>query len=255
MLDFAKHGTSPVPRSVFDYIGPQASRFGGSQWPVSFRAVPETVSLLFAASRDYFEEIENELVRPSSNPLVSRRTGTLRPYAQASFMLPLLAVKTSQVIESLLFSASSSVARTKWLLSGHVEGIPVDGQADCNDVAFIQWPKLMQAMVEEMRLLLGRSLYASGGDTSFGVEDLWSYGVYNLDRLSKGMELSERIHALAIRLKVRVGDRFSRDTGLDEEVMAICRSGSGPAAEAAGLVQHYSGPSALWLRDAVFHGV
>src|SRR5690606_4985656 len=116
-----------------------------------------------------------------------------RPYSQASFLLPILTVRTSAVLEALLFSASAELGRVKWLVGGTVDGIPVDGQSGPDDVAYIQWPKLMQAMVEELRLMAGRTIYASGGDTSFGVEDLWSNGVVNLDRLVAAVALSRRI--------------------------------------------------------------
>lgn len=251
MLDYARQVGTALPSSTLDYLGATGGPLGGAQWPVSFRAIPETLALLFTSYREFFGEIDRELGLPSGNPLLAPGAGGLRPHAQASFMLPLLAVRTSAVLEALMFSASAELGRVKWLLSGNVEGIPLDGQLGGDDIAFIQWPKLMQAMVEELRMVLGRTLYASGGDTSFGVEDLWSNGVTNLDRLVAAVDLTQRIVALGLRLKARVGLRFGRDAGLGAEVVALATTGADARAETRALIGHYSGPRAAALHEMV----
>lgn len=165
--------------------------------------------------------------------------------------MPLLAVPSSAVQEALLFS-TSALGRIKWLLSGMVKGSPVDGQSGPDDVAFIQWPKLMQAMVEEMRLDLGRTLYASGGNTSFGVEDLWTNDVVNIERLAYAITLCQCILALGLRLKIRLADRFGRHSGLDAELTDICRRGEPVRAETEAVIGHYAGPAKANLRGMLF---
>ncbi len=240
-----------VPKAALDHIarGSDAALTGGAQWPVSFRAIPETSALLFAAYCEFIAEIDKQLGEASGNPIMAEGPDGARPYSQASFLLPLLAVRSAAVIEALMFSASAELGRIKWLLSGMVSGLPLDGNQGPEDVAFIQWPKLMQAMVEELRLLLGRTLYASGGDTSFGVEDLWTNGVANIERLAQGIALSQRILALGLRLKIRLADRFDRQSGLDDGLLEICRRGSSAREESAAVIGHYAGPAKANLRE------
>lgn len=241
MLDLARD----LPDAALEHVrGSAEARAGGTQWPVSFRAMPETLDLLHRAYVEYLSEIDAQLGRPSGNPLMQDG----RPYSQASFFLPLLTTRTSAILEALMFSTSAELGRIKWLVSGSVEGIPLDGQSRPDDVAFIQWPKLMQAMVEELRLLAGRAIYASGGDTSFGVEDLWSNGVVNLDRLVAAMSLARRILALGLRLKARVGDRFGHDCGLTPELTRICLDAAPAAEVAAAISAYYRGPAMAGLR-------
>lgn len=249
MLDYARLG-GMLPQAALDHIGGSAQRQtgGGAQWPVSFRAMPETAGLLFTAYGEFLGEIENQLGRPSGNPLLAKGDGGVAPHAQASFLLPLLAVRSSAVLEALLFSATAELGRTKWLLGGLVPGLPRDGQAGPDDVAFIQWPKLMQAMVEDLRLALGRTLYASGGDTSFGVEDLWTGGVANIERLDGAIALSQRITGLGLRLKIRLAQRFGLENGLDGALRDIVQQGGTAQRETQAVIGYYAGPEKARLR-------
>lgn len=56
-----------------------------------------------------------------------------------------------------------------------------------NELGLIQVPKLVTNLVEEMRLSLGRRIFASGSSTSYGIEDLWSMAVPLIEQLYKAL--------------------------------------------------------------------
>ena len=240
-------------RAALDYLAEGADEVpAGAQLPVSYRAMPETLDLAFRTMGGFVGEIETQLARPSGNPLAIKGPEGIRPVSQASFMLPVLASATSSVIDALLFAGWAQVSRTKWLLSGSVDGIGTDGQAHADDIGFIQWPKLMQALLEDMRLRAGRMLYASGGETSYGVEDLWSSGVANLERLEEIVVLGERLFTLALVLDARLGQRFDRPSGLAPDVVAACIGDFAPVDAVEALRALYGGSHFARQRQWLF---
>lgn len=165
-------------RETMDYIvsragTPVEARHG--QDPVSNRALPQVVELLGTNVEELLEELDNALRRPSANPMISEAFDF--PLSQASFLATTLASRTSALVDGLLLAMWLVVGRTKNLLSGRVAGIATDAAGPSDRLGLIQYPKLMMSLLETARLTAGRRLYASGGDNSYGVEDLWTNGV------------------------------------------------------------------------------
>jgi histidine ammonia-lyase len=142
---------------------------------VSLRATDEVFETLLLAIANFGEQLALALQRPSGNPLIDVRHGM--PLSQASFMLPTLSLAQSGLIEAILFAMWACVGRLSYVLSGELPGVPRDGVSAKGALGFIQRPKQMMALLEEARLLAGRRSFASGGATSYGIEDLWSQGV------------------------------------------------------------------------------
>lgn len=148
---------------------------GERQDAVSLRATDEVFETLLVAISQFGEQLASALQRPSGNPLIDTRQGA--PVSQASFMLPALSVAQSALIEAILFAMWACVGRVSYVLSGELPAVPRDGVTEAGALGFIQRPKQMMAVLEEARLLAGRRTFASGGVTSYGIEDLWSQGV------------------------------------------------------------------------------
>lgn len=188
-----------------------------SQWPVSFRAIRESIGLLNSALKTIEGALDSALRQPSNNPLVianAEHDATI-PHPQASFLQPHLVLATSNVIEALKFFAWGHVNRMKWMLSGHVEGIPTDGQMNEKDLAFIQWPKLSQAVLEATRMRSSMTPLSFGGDTSYGVEDIWTNGVAQHDVLTSVLDDVERLIAIGLLMKAKLAKRLDREHGMD----------------------------------------
>lgn len=156
------------------------------QDPVTLRAIPQTVELICNSIEEYLREINYSLLKPSGNPLFD--TTSDHPISQASFLAPVLSIKTGALIESILFVMWSMIGRTNYLLSGEIPGIPRDASNNNSTLGLIQYPKLMMAKLEKSRANYGRRLFASGSQTSYGVEDLWSNGITVLGQLENLIE-------------------------------------------------------------------
>lgn len=142
---------------------------------VSLRATDEVFEALLHAIDQFGEQLALALQRPSGNPLIAPALAT--PLSQATFMLPALSVAQSALIEAMLFAMWACVGRVNYVLSGELPAVPRDGVSAAGALGLIQRPKQMMAVLEEARLLAGRRTFASGGATSYGIEDLWSQGV------------------------------------------------------------------------------
>ncbi|MEM1410419.1 MAG: hypothetical protein AAGG79_06715, partial [Pseudomonadota bacterium] len=94
-----------------------------------------------------------------------------------SFLDPALTIFTGSVIEALLMTGWASVQRINHMLSGKNEPIPMDAATPADPMGLIQWPKNAQAKLEKMRRACGTRAFVSGGSTSYGVEDMWSFGL------------------------------------------------------------------------------
>lgn len=143
---------------------------------VSFRALPQLIETFCDAIYSFFFEIDSLLNIPSGNPLFDE-SKSYGPISQASFLAPSLAIKTSSLIESVLFLMWAIVNRTSYLLSGEIEHIPRDASNANSRLGLIQVPKLMMSILENARTLYGRRAFSSGSQTSYGIEDLWTNGV------------------------------------------------------------------------------
>lgn len=168
-----------------DYIKSQATKIiqKNTQDPMSLRALPQTVAALCSSIEEYTKEINEVLFQPSGNPLFD--INSTHPLSQASFLAPTLAIKSGALIESILFVMWSMVGRTNYLLSGKVPGIPLDAANRNSPLGLIQYPKLMMSILEKARCKYGRRTFASGSQTSYGVEDLWSNGITVLEQLDE----------------------------------------------------------------------
>lgn len=152
------------------------------QNPISVRSFPQIGSAFGQAIHLFLDALDEALLRRSDNPLVLAESEF--PLSQASFLAPMLSLATSQLMEAMLMVMWTVERRLHYLLSGEVEGIPLNGSASPYDLGFIQVPKLVTAKLEEARAIAGRRTFASGTTTSYGIEDVWTAGVQSLDTLS-----------------------------------------------------------------------
>lgn len=215
--------------SIVAYVSELASdQIKERQLPVSFRAIPQVIEALATSFHAYARHLDANIFRPSNNPLFVKQMGTERssllPHSQASFMVPSLSIATTGLIEALLLALWSDVERTKFLLSGNIEGVALDGQTEADPLGFIQWPKLMQALLEQIRLELSRLAFASGSDTSYGTEDLWSLGVGNVERLLSCQGKMNQLLSLGLTVRAKLSLQHRRESGLDARVLEIAKN-------------------------------
>lgn len=151
------------------------------QDPISVRCMPQVLGSLAYAIAEYLRVLDLSLTRQSDNPLYDPASNDLK--SQGSFLDPLLTLTTGQLVEAWLLALWALERRFHYLLSGQCEGIPMNGANEDDFLGFIQAPKRASAILEQIRLMTGRRSFASGGSTSYGVEDLWSNGLLTLDQL------------------------------------------------------------------------
>jgi histidine ammonia-lyase len=178
------------------------------QDPVSLRATPQTLDCLYGAITTFASELDRSIARPSGNPLMVSTADGMQPVPHGSFMNPALTIASSAVIDAALLCGWCSVQRTKHLLSGRADPVPLDGKKGNEDLGLIQWPKLMQAFLENARIVARGRPFASGGATSLGVEDLWSFGVATVELSNRMLDEIERILCFEISIAVRCAYRF-----------------------------------------------
>lgn len=196
------------------------------QDPVSLRATPQIMDVLCDSIQAYLQQIDDYLARPSGNPLFDEESE--QPLSQASFLAPTLTVKTGALIESLLFSMWSMTGRTQHLLSGKVSGIPQDAATEKAMLGLIQYPKLMMATLEKSRSQYGRRTYASGAQTSYGVEDLWTYGVLTLTQLEGLIDDFNYMCGIELYLMTYIEQHFDADYTDQSELLELCRNSRSP---------------------------
>lgn len=163
------------------------------QAPVSARALAQIAIALVAARRDFEAAIARGLSEPSNNPLMRvGEDGAVRLVSQGSFLALDLTLATERLIDVMLAVLWNIAERTKHLLSGAVEGVARDGASADNPIRHIQLPKAIQAALERARRRFGVRAFATGGATSYGVEDFWTHGLGLLhDLRALMMQLSE----------------------------------------------------------------
>lgn len=145
---------------------------GGPQAAVSVRAAAQVEHGLTQAFMQFTSAIDEALSQPSCNPLIDLRSS--RVVSQASFLALPLSLAQSAFIEAILLTMWASVSRVQFLLGNQH---PLADRIDASGLALIQHPKRMMALLERARLRHGRRTFASGGQTSNGIEDLWSFGL------------------------------------------------------------------------------
>lgn len=167
-----------------------------SQAPVSLRGLPETLDSLSITLDEFLTEVDRLLLFPTGNPLFV--ADPPRAVSQASFLQPRLTIRAGSLTEALLLCTWSIASRMSHLLGGKVDGIPIDGSTPEARLGLIQHPKLATAILEDARIRCGRRLFSSGGQTSYGIEDLWSNGLSALEQLE--VALSGLLRACAVEL-------------------------------------------------------
>lgn len=177
-----------------------------AQDPVSIRATPQVLDSICVSISEYMQELSYSLFKPSCNPMFDRRFNY--PLSQASFLAPVLTQKTESMIGSLLFSMNSIIGRVNHILSGKLAPIAMDGSTPSDPLALIQYPKVMTALVEEARLMLGRRTFASGSCTSYGMEDLWTNGLLTTNQLQQLIEYYIRLLSTEFFVYASLSTRF-----------------------------------------------
>lgn len=184
---FLTHASHPRVEAALRFVT-ETSRYpapGHLQPPVSVRAIPQTLSAFHTSIAGFARELLASLSQPSSNPRIGKTgQGETRILPSGSFVAPSLSLATGQVIDSILMLGWTLVRRMEYFLSGQVEGVARDGTGPNDPIGLIQWPKLAAANLEHMRMLNSRRVFASGGATSYGVEDFWTYGMIVAQQLS-----------------------------------------------------------------------
>lgn len=160
------------------------------QDPVSIRAIPDIAYAILNNIKSYFSEIVRLINSPSGNPLFD--FSEMEAVSQGSYMSPSLSLITSTLIDSILLLLWSIDSRVKYLLSGKVEGVPRDN-AKNGKLGLIQYPKLITAKLELARRKFSSRVFTSGSNTSFGTEDLWSYGTDIAEELSDILDIADSI--------------------------------------------------------------
>lgn len=179
------------------------------QDPVSLRSFPQISGAVYQTLLNYLDALDKALSRPSDNPLISLKEGNA--LSQGSFVAPYFSLVTGQLIDAVLMILWSVEQRFHNLLGGKVHGIPQDGVTAKDPLGFIQVPKQMTAILEHLRTIGSRRIFASGHSTSHGVEDFWSYGVTSLDILKTVLEGAKKILTLENLVMNNLIYRFRRD--------------------------------------------
>lgn len=215
-----------VPATVRPVLELVAATDGGDAAPipaaptqveVSIRATPQLLAALFPAAATLVRVLGEELAAPSANPMVS--AAAQRIDSQASFMSPRLSIAKSGLAEAVLFAS--------WACQGRIAAVArrleANGGEGFDGLDVIQVPKLTQAWLEESRLRLGRRLFASGSDTSQGIEDLWTFGTIASAQLDHGIATWTRMEA-TLSLLLRLLQ--SPSTGDSAAVLDALRGGA-----------------------------
>ena len=205
------------------------------QDPVSVRAIPQVVETWGDAVGGFLDEVGYLLFKPSCNPFIDERHPF--PISQASFLAPTLSIRTGAMIEAALFLMWAALGWTNHLLSGRVPGIPRDGATPDSPLGLIQCPKLMAAVCEKARMDHGRRTFAAGSETSYGVEDIWTNGVFAVMQLDGVLGDLERLLCLGIWAVSRLAGDFDLPCMAESELLDAC-AGSRLPSEAAERISH-----------------
>lgn len=186
------------------------------QMPVSLRAVNSVMESGWSQLRVLERACLGALERQSGNPLYQDG----RPRSQASFLDFETSFAVSGVTEWLLLFAWSATQRTKHIAIAAQKSLSADESNGTSMEALLrmsQIPKLGQAQLERMRHEHGMRPFASGGETSKGIEDLWSYGLMQveaadllLDQVLLLSDLAQQLASVGTEVATPVQDAFPR---------------------------------------------
>ena len=191
------------------------------QRAVSIRAIPDVIIEFCSARHALGREIEMLIPTQSANPLFDLARKEV--FSSPGFLAIGLALAQNKMIETLLLVLRASVARLSFILSGRVAGIPEDGWDPTAEagLGFIQVPKELTAVVEAAYQAYGRRGFASGGATSYGIEDLWTQG----EALSRDIHKLSLIARDVLRREIAVYEVVSRRC-VPARSMGLCPEGS-----------------------------
>ena len=206
--------------------GRATGRKGGTQDPVSMRAMPQVLEAWCCAVEDFLAEVGYLLFKPSGNPLVE--TGRPLPLSQASFLAPTLSIRTGAVVEAALFLMWAQQGWTGHLLSGRAPGVPRDGATAAAPLGLIQLPKVMAASCERARMAFGRRTFAAGGAASHGVEDLWTHGLIALEQLDGALEALLDVLCSGLWALGRLAESFPLEGVAGSELVEACAGCEAP---------------------------
>ena len=187
------------------------------QDPVSIRTFPQQTQAAIFAIQNLITETNAVLDKPSGNPvMLKKEDGSLEITPSGSFDQASLALATSNVIEALMMIAWQSVRRTVHMLDGDHAGLPKDGVTDNDHLAMIQWPKLAQAKLEELRSRYGIRNFTSGSSTSEEIEDFWTNGTETSLRAMDLLRDVEHILMIERMTAERLGRVQSRQGDIED---------------------------------------
>jgi len=153
------------------------------QVPVSIRAQGNQLESFYFTLKEFCQEIETLLSKKSGNPLFDLKIHS--SISQASFLAHMLSLRTNSLNDSLCALMANMYHRNSYLLSGKVHGIPIDGAYDSASLGLIQYPKAMAALVERHMSMAAPRLPSYLASTSYGVENFWTMGVNNIEKLEQ----------------------------------------------------------------------
>lgn len=164
---------SGAAKYVSELLLPSGER---SQDPVSVRTTLQCLEGMTSAAEKLFAETNYYLTKPTGNPLFFLDPAPAH-YPSGSFLNPVLTISTGALIEAMLMAGWGSVQRMNHMLSGKYAGIPIDAATVNDPIGLIQWPKNAQSKLERIRRECGTRSFVSGSSTSYGIEDMWSFGL------------------------------------------------------------------------------
>ena len=193
---FAEHTNAlkdleTIKMAVRDYGGGRRTLATSPQASVSIRAIPEVIIAIREKIDKYTSEINYGLNSQSANPLFNYKGRAIE--SQASFLAPCLAIDQSALLDCLLLVGATLAGGIQFTLSGRAKGIPVDGGSQCDPFGFIQVPKEIIARLEQLRAACAHRPFGSIGNTSFGIEDLWTNGLIVSENLRAAIETIDYI--------------------------------------------------------------
>ncbi|MGM0703787.1 MAG: aromatic amino acid lyase [Pseudomonadota bacterium] len=175
------------PKKSFVFRSLQANHKPSlQQVSVSFRAIPELIQACRMAMLFFDEVLASCFSKCSANPLFLNCGKNV--VSQASFLSPELSLASSQLIDSLQYSAWQSLRRISFMLSP-LSGNPQDAAGGKLDLGLIQVPKRLQARLDAQRLASSTRPFALGSGSSYGIEDSWTYGVLLISQLKEFIQL------------------------------------------------------------------
>lgn len=173
---------------------------GPVQEPISLRDVTPIVSGLLGASDRLAEALVRRLSYPSANPLILSGP-------------PARVVSQNSYLDVELTTAAHGVLQMLHFLMEHTQRLCEHAFSADRSPARVQVPKILQALVERSRVLLGAPSFSSS--QSGGVEDLYDMSLDGVVRVVVLSQLADQALTLLERLRGP-----ERAVGLLEDALA-----------------------------------